>query len=160
VNAIGGRGLHFVPASRSTVIPMATIERHVTREVLGLDASTSCREAARLMADKRIGAIAVKEGGKTIGLVTERELVYEVLASGGGCDQPIGKSMRRDLPLIPAVTSETECADLMRVHFTRHLLVGEKGAVVGIISMRDVIQLMLDEKQWLIDELQIYISGR
>jgi len=152
--------LHFVPASRSTVIPMATIERHVTREVLGLDASTSCREAARLMADKRIGAIAVKEGGKTIGLVTERELVYEVLASGGGCDQPIGKSMRRDLPLIPAVTSETECADLMRVHFTRHLLVGEKGAVVGIISMRDVIQLMLDEKQWLIDELQIYISGR
>jgi hypothetical protein len=38
--------------------------------------------------------------------------------------------------------------------------VGEKGAVVGIISMRDVIQLMLDEKQWLIDELQIYISGR
>ena len=121
---------------------------------------TSCREAARLMADKRIGAIAVKEGGKTIGLVTERELVYEVLASGGGCDQPIGKSMRRDLPLIPAVTSETECADLMRVHFTRHLLVGEKGAVVGIISMRDVIQLMLDEKQWLIDELQIYISGR
>jgi hypothetical protein len=40
------------------------------------------------------------------------------------------------------------------------LLVGEKGAVVGIISMRDVIQLMLDEKQWLIDELQIYISGR
>jgi len=48
----------------------------------------------------------------------------------------------------------------MRVHFTRHLLVGRKGAVVGIISMRDVIQLMLDEKQWLIDELQIYISGR
>ena len=152
--------MHFAPASRSTVNPMATIERHVTREVLGLDASTSCREAARLMAEKRIGAIAVKEGGKTIGLVTERELVYEVLASGGGCDQPIGTSMRRDLPLIPAATSETECANLMRVHFTRHLLVGEKEAVVGIISMRDVIQLMLDEKQWLIDELQIYISGR
>ncbi len=48
----------------------------------------------------------------------------------------------------------------MRVNFTRHLLVEEKGAVVGIISMRDLVQLMLDEKQWLIDELQIYISGR
>ena len=139
---------------------MATIERHVTREVLGLDASASCKEAARLMANKRVGAVAVREGGRTVGLVTERELVYNVLASGGHCDFPIGHAMRRDLPLIPPECSETECADLMRVHFTRHLLVGDKGAVVGIISMRDLVQLMLDEKQWLIDELQIYISGR
>jgi CBS domain-containing protein len=66
----------------------------------------------------------------------------------------------RELPLISPATSETECSDLMRIHFTRHLLVADKGEVAGIISMRDVIRLMLDEKQWLIDELQIYISGR
>jgi CBS domain-containing protein len=139
---------------------MATIERHVTREVLGLDASASCLEAARLMAQKRIGAVAVREGGRIIGVVTERDLVYNVLASGAPCDHPIGSAMRRDLPFVSPTTSESECADLMRVHFTRHLLVGEKNAVVGIISMRDVIRLMVDEKQWLIDELQIYISGR
>jgi CBS domain-containing protein len=73
---------------------------------------------------------------------------------------PIVKAMRRDLPVLTPDTSEVECADKMRVHFTRHFLVSEKGEVVGIISMRDVIRLMLDEKQWLIDELQIYISGR
>jgi CBS domain-containing protein len=139
---------------------MASIERHVTRELMGLDASTNCREAARLMAEKQIGAVAVMEGGKTVGLVTERDLVYNVLAEDRHCDLPIGKAMRRDLPLIPPSASEVECADLMRVHFTRHLLVADKGAVVGIVSMRDVIRLMLDEKQWLIDELQIYISGR
>jgi len=139
---------------------MATIEGHVTREVLGLEASATCREAARLMAEKRIGAVAVREGGRTVGLVTERELVYNVLASGDRCESPISQAMRRDLPLVPPSCSETECADLMRVHFTRHLLVGEKGAVVGIISMRDLVQQMLDEKQWLIDELQVYISGR
>jgi len=139
---------------------MATIERHVTREVLALDASASCREAARLMAANRIGAVAVREGNRTIGLVTERDLVYNVLASGGKCDHPISQAMRRDLPLVAPGCSEAECADLMRVHFTRHLLVAERSAVVGIISMRDLVQLMLDEKQWLIDELQIYISGR
>jgi CBS domain-containing protein len=139
---------------------MASIERHVTREVIGLDASSSCREAARLMAEKRIGAVAVKAGGTTIGLVTERDLVYDVLASGLTCDHPIAKAMRGDLPFIAPGASESDCANLMQVHFTRHLLVGEKGAVVGIISMQDVIRLMLDEKQWLIDELQIYISGR
>ncbi len=139
---------------------MPGIDRYVTRELLGLDASTSCREAAKLMAEKRIGAVAVREGGKTLGLVTERDLVYNVLARGAACDLPIVKAMRRDLPVISPSTSEVECSDLMRVHFTRHFLVEEKGEVVGIISMRDVIRLMLDEKQWLIDELQIYISGR
>src|SRR5262249_15141395 len=133
---------------------------HVTREVLSLDAEAKCKEAARLMADKRIGAVAVRQGGRFVGLVTERDLVYNVLAGGGLCDHPISQAMRRDLPLIAPDCSETECADLMRVHFTRHLLVADEGTVVGIISMRDLVQLMLDEKQWLIDELQIYISGR
>ena len=139
---------------------MASIERHVTREVLSLDARAKCKDAARLMAENRIGSVAVREGGRTVGLVTERELVYNVLASGGSCDHPIAEAMRRDLPLISPDCSEAECADLMRVHFTRHLLVADKGNVVGIISMRDLVQLMLDEKQWLIDELHIYISGR
>ena len=48
----------------------------------------------------------------------------------------------------------------MRTHYTRHLLVEERGHVVGIISMRDVIQLMLDDKQYLIEQLQTYIDGR
>jgi len=88
--------------------------------------------------------------------VTEASSVYDVLASGGACDQPIGNRCAATSPH-PRRHFRDECANLMRVHFTRHLLVGEKEAVVGIISMRDVIQLMLDEKQWLIDELQIYI---
>ncbi len=48
----------------------------------------------------------------------------------------------------------------MRTQYTRHLLVEESGKVVGIISMRDVIQLMLDDKQSLISQLETYISGR
>lgn len=139
---------------------MPGIDRYVTRELIGLDAATSCRVAARLMVEKRIGAVAVKEGGKTLGLVTERDLVYNVLAKGAACDTPVAQAMRRDLPVISPVTSEVECSDLMRVHFTRHLLVADQAEVVGIISMRDVVRLMLDDKQWLIDELQIYISGR
>ena len=139
---------------------MATIERHVTREVLGLDARAGCREAAKLMAAKRIGAVVVTQGGRPIGLVSERDLVYNVLAEGRHCDGSIGDAMRRDLPSISSSTSESECADLMRINFTRHLLVVDEEKLIGIISMRDVIRLMLDEKQWLVDELQIYISGR
>ena len=54
---------------------MATIERHVTRDLIVLDSMTPCREAARLMADRKVGSVGVREGGKIIGLVTERDLV-------------------------------------------------------------------------------------
>src|SRR5207249_7379318 len=97
---------------------MASIERHVTRQVLGLDAKAACREAARLMAQKRIGAVAVLQDGKPVGLVSERDLVYNVLAEGGHCDGSIADAMRRDLPSVSLSSSERECADLMRAHLT------------------------------------------
>ena len=139
---------------------MATIERHVTKQLVALDAITPCREAARLMADKKIGSVAVREGGRIVGVVTERDLVTRVLAAGDNGAMPIGEAMRTDLPRLRPDTSEAECAEAMRTQFTRHLLVEEKGQVVGIISRRDVIQLMLDDKQFLIEQLQTYIDGR
>jgi CBS domain-containing protein len=139
---------------------MATIQRHVVRDVVSLEASTPCREAAKLMAHKKIGAVAVKRGGLIVGLVSERDLIGKCLAGGGTCEAPIGEAMRADLPRIDALATESECAVLMRDQYTRHLLVEEDGRVAGIISMRDVIVLMLDEKQFLIDQLNVYISGR
>jgi CBS domain-containing protein len=112
------------------------------------------------MSEKKIGSVAVREGGRIVGMVTERDLVDRVLASGDNGSMPIGEAMRTDLPRLKPDSSEAECAELMRTHYTRHLLVEEKGQVVGIISMRDVIQLMLDDKQFLIDQLHAYIDGR
>lgn len=139
---------------------MATIERHVTRQIVALDAVTPCREAAKLMNEKKIGAVAVREGGRIVGVVTERDSVSRVLAAGDSGSMPIGEAMRTDLPRLRLDSSETDCTEAMRTQYTRHLLVEEKGQVVGIISMRDVIQLMLDDKQFLIEQLQTYIDGR
>lgn len=139
---------------------MATIERHVTRDVIGLDAAAPCREAARLMEDKRIGAVAVRENGRIVGIVTERDLATRLVGRGLSADLPIREAMRRDAPSTSPHSSEIDCANLMRDHSSRHLLVEDQGQVVGIISMRDVIQLMLDDKQFLIEQLQTYIDGR
>jgi CBS domain-containing protein len=139
---------------------MATIERHVTRDLLVLDDTTPCTEAARLMWERRIGSVAVRRAGKIVGLVSERDLVGRVLARSASAALPIGEAMRTDLPVVAIDTGEREVSDLMKSHFTRHLLVSEKGEIRGLISMRDVIQLMLDEKQFLIDQLHVYIGGR
>ena len=138
---------------------MATIERHVTRDLVALDGETTCAAAARRMAEQGIGSVAVRVQGRCIGLVTERDLVTRVLAEGARPDLPIRQAMRTDVPIVTPDTSEIECTRLMRDHLTRHLLVSEGGEVVGVVSMRDVIQLMLDEKEWLIGQLQTFIRG-
>ena len=138
---------------------MASIQKYVVRSVIGLDAAAPCREAASLMAKHRIGAIAVKQNQRVIGLLTERDLATRVMARGLGHDTPVGEAMRRDLPTIPDSITEVECASRMKEHETRHLLVEEEGQPVGIISMRDVIQMMLEDKQFLIEQMQGYIQG-
>jgi CBS domain-containing protein len=139
---------------------MGKIANHVSRELAALDAGATCREAAALMRDKRIGAVAVREKGKIVGLVTERDLVTRVVAEGQDAAAPIGPLVRRDLPAVSPQASEKECSDLLRDNYVRHLLVREGKDVVGLISMRDVIRLMLDEKEFLIEQLEHYIEGR
>ncbi len=139
---------------------MAAIRKHVTRDVVTLEAGAPIRDAARIMAERKIGSVAVREDGKLVGLVTERDLVLTVLARAGNANQPLREAMRPAIPRVSADATEVECAGLMRDNATRHLLVEDRGQVVGVVSMRDIIQLMLDEKQFLIDQLQTYIDGR
>ncbi len=139
---------------------MATIEKHVTRKLIALDALAPCSEAARLMQQRSIGAVAVQVEGRTVGLVTERDLALRVAGQGQPASTPVGEVIRRDLPPVPSSANDKEVVELMRARATRHLLVEEGGEVVGVISMRDLIRLMLDEKEFLIGQLQVYIDGR
>jgi CBS domain-containing protein len=136
---------------------MTTIRNHVTRDIVSVDAGAPCREAARLMTDRKIGSVAVRDGGRIIGLCTERDLVSFVLARAGDGLVSVRQAMS-PLPRVPADASEAACAALMRDHATRHLLVEEMGEVVGVVSMRDIIQLMLDDKQFVIEQLREYIG--
>jgi CBS domain-containing protein len=138
---------------------MATIRTHVTRDLVALEATTPVRDAARLMTEKNVGSVAIREKGRIVGLVTERDLVATVLARGAAPDLPVREAMRPNIPHVTSDATEAECAAVMRDVYTRHLLVEEAGQIVGVISMRDIIRLMLDEKQFVIEQLSSYISG-
>jgi CBS domain-containing protein len=138
---------------------MSSIRKHVARKVITLAADVPCREAARLMVEKKIGSIGIRVDGRLTALVTERDLVAAVVAHGGDGSLPVGDAARA-LPQVTPEATESECAALMRDHTTRHLLVEEGGEVIGLISMRDIIQLMLEEKQFVIEQLNTYITGR
>ncbi len=136
-----------------------TVAQIAQSKVVALEGTASIGEAARTMANRKIGSVAVREGGEVVGLVTERDLLLSVLVQGTDPNRPLRDAMRPELPRVGAGASESACAALMRDHATRHLLVEDGGRVIGVVSMRDVINAMLHEKQFLIDQLATYING-
>jgi CBS domain-containing protein len=127
--------------------------------VVALDGMAPIEDAARTMAKRRIGSVAVLEQGEIVGLVTERDLAIAVLVGGAQARDPLRRAMRPEVPRVKAEASEAACAAIMRQHATRHLLVEERGRVVGVVSQRDLVEAMLDDKQHLIEQLATYITG-
>jgi CBS domain-containing protein len=138
---------------------MACIANHVVRSVVALEVNATCSEAARLMAERGIGAVGVRQDGRLLGIVTERDLLAITSQGGNAAATPILKAM----PACPAVVSccatESDAAEMMRAHHTRHLAVVEGGEIVGILSLLDLVKMVVEEKQWSIDSLESYIRG-
>lgn len=138
---------------------MASIKNRVVREVVALDETATCADAARLMAQRRIGSVGVRHGAKLVGLVTERDLVAAMSAGNDPSHTTLRLAMRADAPAVSLQASDAECAQLMRTRATRHLAVKDGDEIVGVISMLDLVDLVVGEKQWSIDQLESYIRG-
>ncbi|BDG01355.1 CBS domain-containing protein [Anaeromyxobacter oryzae] len=138
---------------------MVTIRDRVVRNIVCLAASATCDDAARVMSEHGIGSVGVRREGKLVGLVTERELVAQMAAGADPSRTTLGEAMRAQVPAVSADATDAECAQLMRSRRTRHLAVKEGGEIVGVISMLDLVDLVVEEKQWSIDQLESYIRG-
>jgi CBS domain-containing protein len=138
---------------------MASIQNRVTRTVVALDDTACCAEAARLMTERGIGSVGVRRGGVLAGLVTERDLVAAIARGVDPTEAPLAVVLRPDFPAVAPQATDAECAHLMRARRTRHLAVREGGALVGVISMLDLVDLVVEEKQSDIEQLESYIRG-
>ncbi|WP_018259952.1 CBS domain-containing protein [Methylobacterium sp. WSM2598] len=117
--------------------------------VIGAAPDDSVESALRLMAEKDIGALVVLEGSKLVGLVSERDYARKVELQGATARTKLVRDiMTRDLiPAKPADSVET-CRRLMNDHQIRHLPVCEGDKVVGVLSIRDVLdQIILHDER-------------
>jgi CBS domain-containing protein len=138
---------------------MARIQNRVVRNVIALEETASCADAARLMAERHIGSVGVRRGAKLVGLVTERDLLAAMVVSADPGRTPLAKAMRSDTPTISVEATDAECAQLMRCRGTRHVAVKDGDEMIGVISLLDLVDLVVEEKQWSIDQLESYIRG-
>lgn len=95
-------------------------------------------DAAVIMRDEDTGAVPVVEGGKVIGMVTDRDIVIRCIAEGGGGDKKLREICSGDVVCASPDMSATEAADLMGEHQIRRLPVVEDDKLVGIVSLGDL----------------------
>ena len=131
------------------------------RTVHTIGPTASVYEAVRLMADKNIGALVVVERDKVVGIVSERDYARKVvLMARSSKDTLLGDIMSSPVMYVrPEQTSE-ECMALMTENRLRHLPVMDDGRLIGLISIGDLVKATISEQQFIIEQLEHYISGQ
>jgi CBS domain-containing protein len=117
-------------------------------------------EAVGLMAEKNIGGLLVVEGGKVVGVVTERDLARKaLLAPKPAKDTPVREIMTSQVMYVSLERTSEECMALMTENRFRHLPVYDKGRLVGLVSIGDLVKDVISEQKFLIEQLEHYIAG-
>ncbi|MDZ7625402.1 MAG: CBS domain-containing protein [Ignavibacteriaceae bacterium] len=116
-------------------------------------------DALKLMAEKEIGAVLVILDGRVVGILSERDYARKVALHGKSSVQMTVKEiMSANVIYVEISQSVEECMALMIHKRIRHLPVYEEGKLAGFISIGDVVKALIDEKEFVIDQLVNYIK--
>jgi CBS domain-containing protein len=129
-------------------------------EVYAVMPEASVYQALQLMADKNVGALMVLAGGKTVGLISERDYARKIVLKGRlSRDVPVKEIMSTEVVSIGPDEDVEGCMTLMTHKRVRHLPVFEKERLIGIISIGDIVKAIIEHKEETIQQLEKYIKG-
>ncbi len=144
------------------MLVQAILTSKATDGVVTVAPSATVSEAAKILAEKRIGTVVVSEDGGTtaMGILSERDIVRELAASGSGClDQTVDNYMTRELVTATRQEQVQDIMSRMTEGRFRHMPVVEDGKLVGIVTIGDVVKAQLTELAMEKDALQGMIMG-
>jgi CBS domain-containing protein len=143
---------------------MTTVARIIASKpeqtVQAIEPDAPVLEAIKKMAQHGIGALLVLQGEKIVGIVSERDYARKVVLMGRSSETtPVRDIMTADVMYVSPEESNTHCMALMTENRLRHLPVLDKGKLVGLISIGDLVKDIISEQQFVIDQLEHYIRG-
>ena len=124
---------------------MPPVSEHMTRSLLTVTAQATLGEAASAMAERGVGAVVVLDGEAIAAILTERD-VMKAVAAGRDGSAPVTEWMTRHPDTIEPDDTTDHAASLMIHGGFRHLPVVDDGALVGIVSIRDLMRVALDDR--------------
>ena len=129
-------------------------------DVISIAPDASVFDAIKLMADKGVGSLVVMEDGDLKGIVTERDYARKVIIKGRSSESTaVSEIMTADVMTATADQTVNQCMALMTKKRIRHLPVVADTTVIGMLSMRDLVQAIISDQQEEIEQLEHYISG-
>jgi CBS domain-containing protein len=129
-------------------------------EVLSIGPDAPVFTALELMAQGNCGALLVLDEGRLVGIFSERDYARKIILKGKTSkDTPVREIMTSDVVCIAMDRSLDDCMALMTGKRIRHLPVLEGGKLVGVISIGDVVKAVISEQEFIIEQLQSYITG-
>lgn len=130
------------------------------RDVKTIDRNETVYDAILLMDSHHIGSLLVTDEGELAGVVTERDYACKVVIKGRQSKAtPIGDIMSDKIVVVNPETTINECMALMTNKRIRHLPVIDEGELVGVVSIGDVVKEVIEEQNFVIEQLESYIHS-
>jgi CBS domain-containing protein len=123
---------------------MPVVRKHMSRNLLSVEPGETITQVAQRMVERNVGAVVVLDGGRPVGIMTERDLMRAV-ARGLHGDAVVAEYMTKDPETIEPDDTTQHAAVLMIHGGFRHLPVVEGDDVVGILSIRDLMRVALED---------------
>ncbi len=131
------------------------------RPLLAIQKNFTVRQASEFMTQNKIGLVPILDGDKLVGVFSERDLMQRVVAAGKDPDKtPVEEVMTVNLIVSEDTETYIDCLAKMKSANIRHVLVKSGDKLIGVVSMRDLLQADLNLKDETIEVLYNYINSK
>ena len=140
---------------------VAAILKHKGNHVTSVDPTATIARVSEVLAEHRIGAVLVMDrADQLLGIVSERDIVRCLAANGvRTLEMTAGQLMTRALKVAAPETTVGEAMTMMTVGRFRHMPVIDRNALVGLVSIGDVVKARIMEQEDEVDSLKAYVAG-
>jgi len=131
-----------------------TLSELAAREIKSTSPSATIFSVAKEMRLWKIGSLFIKENGRYIGIVTDSDLIRKVLTKKVSYDTPVRDIMHSPILEVDIEKSLVEANHLMHLNGIRHLAISEEGTIIGLVSVRDLVQHFYSDQNSTLNKME------
>jgi CBS domain-containing protein len=128
-------------------------------DIYSISPDATVRQALEKLVEKNIAGLVVVENGTLVGIFTERDYARKVVLKGKSSKDTLVREIMTEKVISVTPTNTTDdCMEIMTMRRIRHLPVIQNGALVGVLSIGDLVKFIIEEQKYTIKNLESYIA--